>query len=308
MAHSEEGKLQQQSLYISDQGHQLHLRHIYTPHKMSQKQPGPPVLMVHGAIENGLIFYTKKGKGLACYLAEQGFDVYVIDLRGRGETIPLMKPFDSYGQTETIVNDLPLFMDFVHQRNPQPVHLMAHSWGGVLVTSMLARFPQYLSKVRSKVFFGTKRKVTALNFEALYKIRLMWQLVAPYVAKRQGFLPAKQIGFGSDDETTKSHYQSMLWTKAKPWTDSDDGFDYQQACQGLNWPPSWFIAAANDKALGHPKDVKLFMNEANHSDSKYTLLSKATGFKQDYDHINMLTDAIATGDHFPQIVQWLLAN
>lgn len=293
----------QTSLYIEDGSHQLHLRHLFSP----SKTPGQPVLMVHGAIENGLIFYSKKGKGLACYLAEQGFEVYVIDLRGRGASIPTIQPFDRYGQTETIMADLPLFIDFVFRRHTQPIHLMAHSWGGVLLTSMLARFPHYLSKVKSKVFFGTKRRVTVVNPESLLKIKLMWQWVSPMVAKRKGFLPARKIGFGSDDETIKSHQQSMLWTKTISWIDSDDNFDYQQACQNIEWPPSWFIAAINDKALGHPKDVKLFMHESAHQHSKYTLLSKAEGFLQDYDHINMLTDAKATEDHFPQIVQWLLA-
>ncbi|MFT4925277.1 MAG: alpha-beta hydrolase superfamily lysophospholipase [Phenylobacterium sp.] len=301
--------IEQQSLYIPDGAHQLHLRHVSNSNASdssdTRAKPGQPVLLVHGAIENGLIFYTKKGKGLACYLAGQGFDVYVLDLRGRGETKPRIQPFDDYGQTETIKTDLPLFIDFIYQRNPQPIHLMAHSWGGVLVTAMLARAPQYLSKVRSQVFFGTKRKIKVVNIEVLFKISLMWRLIAPVLARRVGFLPAKKIGFGSDDETIKSHSQGMHWTKSKAWIDSDDNFDYHQACADIQWPPTWFIAAVNDKALGHPKDVKGFMDEANYGEAKYTLLAKAGGFAQDYDHISMLTAAGAVDDHFVQIAQWL---
>ena len=293
--------IQQESLYIEDATHKLHLRHIYC----QSQQRGQPVLMVHGAIENGRIFYTENGKGLGCFLAQSGFDVYIIDLRGRGKTIPTIKPFDQYGQTETIITDLPLFIDFVYGQNPQPMHLIAHSWGGVLLTSMLARSPQLLSKVRSKIFFGTKRRVCALNFEVLFKITLMWQSIAPLLAKRSGFLAAKRLGFGSDDETTKSHRQSMMWTKTPQWVDEDDAFDYQQACQSIDWPPTWFIAAAKDKALGHPQDVKRFMAEANYHKADYTLLAQKTGFKKDYDHISMLTDAGAQGDHFVEIAKWM---
>ena len=133
----------------------------------------------------------------------------------------------------------------------------------------------------------------------------MWQWVLPLIAKVKGYLPAKKMDFGSDDETIKSHLQGMRWTKSDRWIDSDDCFDYQKACQAVQWPPSWFIAASNDKALGHPKDVKLFMNEANHLNAKYTLLAKSTGFAQDYDHINMLTDSNAIKDHFPLVAKWL---
>lgn len=293
--------IKQQSLYLDAGDHQLHLRHIAS----SSNPQGQPVLMVHGAIENGRIFYNEKGRGLGCYLASQGFDVYIIDLRGRGETIPPMRPFDQYGQTETIVEDLPLFFEFVHQRNSQPIHLMAHSWGGVLLTSMLARFPQLLDKVASQVFFGTKRRVGAFNLEVLLKIKFMWRFLSPKIAKRKGFLPAKKMNFGSDDETIKSHYQSMKWTKTTDWIDADDGFDYANACQQVQWPPTWFVAAVSDKALGHPDDVKRFMAEANYVDAEYVLLSKANGHAKDYDHITMLTDKAALTDHFPQVVSWL---
>ncbi len=295
--------IRQKSLYIEDHTHKLHVRHIFA----STPSHSQPVLMVHGAIENGLIFYNKKGKGLGCYLAEQGFDVYVIDLRGRGSCIPTIQPNDTYGQTEAITTDLPLFIDFVYGQNSQPMHLIAHSWGGVLLTSMLARLPQYLPKVRSQVYFGSKRRVTAINPEALFKMSVMWQRLSPLIAKYYGFLPARKVGLGSDNETIKSHLQSMQWAKrAADWIDTDDGFDYLQACQTVEWPPTWFIAAISDKALGHPKDVELFMDEAAHQDAKYTLLAKSNGYHHDYDHINMLTAPAAVSDHFPQVAQWML--
>ena len=293
--------IKQQSLYIADDKHQLHVRHIVD----DAKPQGEPVLMVHGAIENGRIFYNEKGRGLGCFLAEHGYDVYIIDLRGRGDTKPRIQPFDAYGQTETIVHDIPLFMNFVHKLNPQPMHLMAHSWGGVLLSSTLARFPELIDRVRSQVYFGTKRRVAAFNMEVLVKIKFMWRFLAPKIAKRKGYLPAEKMNFGSDDETMKSHYQSMRWTKTPSWIDEDDDFDYRAACQNITWPATWFIAAVADKALGHPDDVQRFMVEANYVDADYSLLSKAAGNQKDYDHISMLTDKAAVEDHFVEVLKWL---
>ncbi len=291
----------QRSLFIESGDHQLHVRHI----AREGCSAGQPVLMVHGAIENGRIFYNEKGRGFGPYLAEQGFDVYILDLRGRGQTIPPIAPFDEHGQSETIIEDLPLFINYVYEQNPQPMHLVAHSWGGVLLSATFARFPYLLDKVRSQVYFGTKRRVGAFNLEVLFKVKFMWRFLAPKLAKRKGYLAAKALSFGSDDETIKSHAQSMVWTKSLDWIDEHDGFDYAKACQHIQWPPTQFIAAINDKALGHPDDVKRFMAEANYVDAKYVLLAKSQGAKRDYDHISMLTDSAAREDHFSEIAHWM---
>ena len=70
-------ELLQQSLFIPCGAHQLQVRHIQPRVAVH----GEPILMVHGAIENGRIFYTESGKGLACFLARHGYQVYVADLR-----------------------------------------------------------------------------------------------------------------------------------------------------------------------------------------------------------------------------------
>lgn len=66
-----------QSLFLQASDYRLHLMHISQP-----GQRGIPVLMIHGMVEDGRIFYHPSGKGLGCYLARQGYEVYVADLRG----------------------------------------------------------------------------------------------------------------------------------------------------------------------------------------------------------------------------------
>ena len=67
--------------------------------------------MLHGAVENGKIFYSEKNKGLASYLAHHGFDVFVADLRGRGLSEPAIKKGAIHGQTESITEDIPAFIN-----------------------------------------------------------------------------------------------------------------------------------------------------------------------------------------------------
>jgi pimeloyl-ACP methyl ester carboxylesterase len=291
----------QESLFLSQGEHQLHLRHIW------QKKGGTPIFMLHGVIENGLIFYTKTGKGLACYLAEQGFDVYVADLRGRGESSPRIDENAEHGQFETITEDIPLFINYISQETQQKIHLVAHSWGGVLLASALVRFPKMTKNIRSKTCFGTKRMVTVKSLEKLLKINVFWNNLAPKLAKKKGFLDAKGYGMGSDNETEQSLVESVVWTKKSDWHDPRDDFDYFQAAKSINWPPTWHFTGSKDKVLGHATDVNLFIKESNPK-AKFTLLSKSAGNMQNYDHINILTHPNATMDHFPQLVEWLKAH
>ena len=59
-------------------GEQVHLTRFYK----NKKQLGMPVFMLHGLLEDGTAFYDENGKGLACYMAQQGYAVFTVDNRG----------------------------------------------------------------------------------------------------------------------------------------------------------------------------------------------------------------------------------
>ncbi|MDA8427849.1 MAG: alpha/beta fold hydrolase [Geobacteraceae bacterium] len=268
-------------------------------------EPGAPVLMLHGAIENGRIFYSGSGKGLAPYLARNGFDVYVADLRGRGRSTPPIGRTSRFGQTEAITQDIPAFIAAISQlRGPLPLHLVAHSWGGVLFSSVLARFPEYAQSVSSLVYFGSKRTIRVWNIQRLIQVELIWRWICPLACLITGYLPARQLGIGSDSETGRSYRQSAAWVRNDAWVD-DDGFDYGAAIRKISLPPIWYIAAHNDHVLGHPRDVRDFMVSTGRQECRYTLLSRTNGNRHDYDHISMLTHPDAEQDHFPQVLEWL---
>lgn len=289
--------MQQQSLFIEDNQHQLHVRHITTG-------SGSPVLMLHGTIENGRIFYTHKGKGLGCYLAKQGFDVYVADFRGKGLSRPTLHEDSAHGQHEMIIHDIPAFINFVYQQTNQPIHIICHSWGGVLLHSCLARFPELLNKVNKIICFGTKRSVYQKSFHKFWKVDLLWNRIAPLLAKRKGYVNAVKLKMGADNESYQFLQQCVDWVKVNPWVDPEDNFDYAQAASTAQWPDIWHITGVNDDLLGHIDDVKAFIKESS-PQAKISLLSKANGYKCDYDHINILTASEAVEDHFIEVAHWL---
>lgn len=281
----------------------MHLRHLWVD------PSGPPILFVHGSIENGRIFYSSSGRGLAPFLARRGFDCYVADLRGRGASRPPISRGSHYGQTEAIVGDLSAFAQAIRQRRGGVrQHWVAHSWGGVLLSSHLARFPERIASVGSLTYFGVKRRVLVQNLARWALIDLGWRGVHTLIAAVVGYLPARRLGFGSDNETRRSHAQCRAWVRDGPWIDPGDGFDYEGALQKVSLPRCLYLAAARDPCLGNPRDVEAFIAESGRHEHHFRLLSSGSGSLHDYDHISMLTHPDAEQDHFPLVCGWIASG
>lgn len=278
----------------------LHMMRIYS-------DPfGPPVLMLHGAIENGRIFYNEEGRGLGPYLARNGFDVYAADLRGRGDSTPHVSRSSTFGQTESITEDIPAYMNrIIELRGDVPQHWVCHSWGGVLATAHLLRFPENISSVKSLVYFGTKRRVSVCNFHRLIYIDLVWRYGFSLISRIFGYVPARSFGVGTDDESCGSHAGCVRWVEERNWIDPVDGFNYGRAAEFVTLPPALYFAALNDMSLGHRSDVTDFINESGKHLYKYILLSRRNGNLHDYDHVSMITHKDAPSDHFPEVLRWL---
>lgn len=280
-------------------GANLHLQRIYSdPSK-------PAVLCLHGAFDSGRVFYNRKfDRGLAPFLSKY-FDVYILDLRGHGKSTPAVGPKSYFGMHENICEDIPIALDeIIARKNRQPVSVVNHSDGSVLFYSALARQGKYSEKIRRIVSIGSKRVICARNLQKLFAIDLVWYRLAPLVVRFVGYLPAKKLKIGSENDTRAFTEQRMKWHKGGEWKDPVDGFDYANAFSMQGKPKGLFIAAKNDPYLGNTSDVKKFMAEVNGPDDQFMLVSKDTGFKHDYDHASIITHRDAK-EVFDKVLDWI---
>ena len=280
-------------------GDRLHLRRIFAD------PGGKPVFLLHGFIENGRIFYTENGKGYAPFLARQGYDVFVADCRGQGQSTPRIGAQSDFGQQEFMTEEMPAFLELIKSlKGDQPVHWGAHSWGGVMLLSFLARYtpPQ---PVASMVFFGTKRRISVRNWPWFVSIFIFWDRVFPLIIRRKGYLDVVKYRFGADNESKGDYEETQVWVKRKDWIHWRDGFDFRAALKEMQLPPILYFAGKKDRVLGNPKDVRILAEETGEQDYKVQLLSKANGNAVDYSHINMLTHKSGPEDHFPDAVAWM---
>jgi predicted alpha/beta hydrolase len=299
-----EQEIRQESIFIElNPTDKLHLKRIFV------SQGGPVVFMLHGSIENGKIFYSSSGKGLAPYLARNGYDVFIADLRGRGQGTPKFSRNSRTGQTESITEEIPAFLNEIQKlRGNTLQHWIGHSWGGIILLSFFLRFAHYRPLVKSMVFFGTRRSITVFNLKKLININFFWFFFARILTFFYGYLPAVKFGFGSDNESRKSHKQSIPWVKGKPWVDQQDSFDYGGEIKKAGLPPLLFLTGSSDTDLGNQIDVNNFVREVGNEKSEFRLISKEKGFLHDYGHIDILTHPDSVGDHFPLVLKWFESN
>ena len=286
------------SYFIPHNDEFLHLKRFYT------HSGGDPVFMLHGSMENGKIFYSKSMKGLAPFLAEKGFDVFVADMSGRGRSMPPIDKGNRSSQTTAILSEIPLLTSYIARvKDNQAQHWVAHSWGGVLMLAYVARFGG--QGIASMSFFATKRRIAVVHAERIFKVDLVWNFVGKILSKFYGFFPSKDLKIGSDNEPRNFHKQVIKWVYSKDWLDPEDGFDYHEAFKKINLPPTLYLAAKNDRYLGNPSDVKDLMLEVGNSADQFILLSRENGHLHDYDHINILTNPDAGFDQFIVVEKWM---
>ena len=265
------------------------------------------VFLVHGSIEDSRIFFSKSGKGLAPFLAREGYEVFCADLRGRGKSTPAVSKQWDQTQHDCILNDLPKFIDYARpESNDVPFFLGAHSWGGVLLLAWWARFGQDYP-IAGFIFFGVKRRLKVNSLRKFLVVRLVWQLVGETATRLAGFFPARQLKMGSQNEPRSIYRDTSRWVNSKNWTDHIDSFDYQKTYRekGASLPPSMWFAGYKDHVLGHPLDVQRTVEETHSPDTEFILLGKHCGHLHDYNHINMLTHPEAPEDHFQVMLKWL---
>lgn len=293
-------KITEELLQINHADFSLHIKRFY-----HNQICAIPVVLIHGAIENGKIFYSKSHKGLAPFLAKQGYDVFVADLRGRGKSIPKIDKHQTFGMYDVINEDLPLIQKKVEELKPGQQQIwMGHSWGGVMILSFIAKH-KIQDKISKMVFFATKRRITVLSLKKFWMIDIMWRIFGKIIAWKYGFVPAEKFGFGSDSETKNAYYETDPWVKRKGAWIGKDGFDYANALKEIKLPPLLSVTGIKDNVLGHEKDCRLMLEEIEMKNYEFKVLGKKYGHKEDYDHISILTSRYADEDHFKMIVEWL---
>jgi pimeloyl-ACP methyl ester carboxylesterase len=256
-----------------------------------------PVVLIHGSYSMRSFWVSDKGVGLGVYLADQGFDVWIPELRGHGLS-PKGESFSQITAEDQIRYDLPAIQDAVFAMTQTPAFWIGHSFGGLFLLAALSVGWLQHDQVVSIVTFGSQISFgdTYLKFPPV-----AWALSA--ILKMAGNFPAPKLGLGPEVESAGTMIETIRWKQFRgKWT-SSEGVSYWDGLANIKMPVLTY-AAADDKN-DPPAGCRKIHKRLGSIDKMFMVLGKDNGFSKDYDHVGMVVSKEAQEEVWPDLAGWL---
>ena len=271
---------------------------------------GTPVLMLADFMEDSEVFFPKlltsrfEDKcGIAPMLAAAGYDVFILDLRGKGRSWPAVSTSASWGLHQAILEDIPQHLSAVARLRPGcPQIWLGKGLGSVLFTSTYARLDVLPVKVLGMVHLAAGRRTHLLNMRK--SLRAMAWRGAQIVS---GFFFGRVTGalLGRSQESRKLAREWREWSIATDWVDPEDQFDFRRALARKALPPSLYLCPQSNSRPGDLADCRLWLEELGAHDARVLPISRSAGNRHNYSAFSLLNHRDAMVDHLPDLQAWL---
>ena len=251
---------------------------------------GSPVIVTHGTFSN-----VDTVIDLGLYLANQGFDCWLLEWGGHGKSIA---PSKLNNFEYPAFNDAQEAIQFVLKHtNQKKLYWVSHSGGGHLALMKLGRNPQTQFEIAGLVIMGAQATDAAIGLKNKTNAVILW-----IITKLLGRIPKTLIPLGNEGEPTSLLAQWSGWNLRQKWL-GKDGFDYMKALEKISIP-ALVIAGIKDDIAPATGCRKLY-DSLGSSDKSWLLCSLEAGFSKDYTHGQLIRGTTAKRELFPKIDEWL---
>ncbi len=257
-----------------------------------------PAILVHGTYTNRHFWISPKGIGMGAYLAEQGVDVWIPELRGHGLS-PKEENFSAITAQDQIYYDLPAIQDYVFRQTRTPAFWIGHSFGGLFIIAALSAKRLSQDRLKGMVTLGSQ---ISLGDRYLKIPPIAWALAG--LLRVIGHLPSPTFGLGPEIEPAGVIIETIRWKKLYgQWTDIN-GFSYWDGLNDIRVPVLTYAAARdrNDPAEG----CRRIHDAYGSVDKIFILLGRTNRFSKDYDHVGMVVSREARTEVWPDIAGWMM--
>ena len=251
----------------------------------------PPVLLTHGTFSN-----AKVCERFASFLADHGFDCWILELRGHGQS----QRGERKPDFECLANfDVPAAMEAVRRwTGKSHTFLVGHSGGGLVFLMHLARHPEAGKQVKGVVTLASQATEAGTTLSSRIKI-------AGFAAINNllGFLPGPALGLGPEDEFRGVMNQWFRWNWSRRWC-GRDGFDYADALGHVD-VPTLVLAGAGDRFIAPVRGCQRLYDLLGSHDKQLAICGKSAGFAEDYGHTRIIASRAARREIWPTILTWM---
>lgn len=311
-----------------EDGVELALKRFVTRHPRPRNLP---VLCVHGLGADSFNFDAPAPHGLGCALADHGFDVWAVDLRGAGRSVVPAQRHAEINFDHFVRRDVPAVLAHMRQVSGKNEFLwIGHSMGGmVLYASLAAGLGQ---QIRAGITLGSPlgfphrwdcapifrhvhglgtylnglpvrralRWFTPLCMSDLEPASHLWAVrdnVDVELCRRMLFMAVQDVPKGLA-------LQFRDWIHHDAFRSADLALDYRARLAGVRTPV--LVVCGPEDRLGVPVAVRRATELLPHH--RWLELSVTAGFSTNYGHIDMLFGHRAPAEVFPHLIQFLVEH
>jgi len=301
-------------------------------HRHQGKGRKHPVLLVHGLASNyANMDFPIKDLSLARYLSRNGFDAWIVDLRGSGlSKKALFKRFKWYFE-DYLHKDIPAAVEKVlKETQSDKFHWVGHSLGGLLAFPYMQTLNKH-DLVQSLITIASP--VTTANRPGYFKhtgrldgfLKVMPRLPYKTLSKFASYFADSILGlkdqvlFSKENMTreilttifrnaVESVPSSLIlqihdWLRHNYFGSRDRKVDYSQGMDMIT-APILMIAGTID-TFTPMADMRLAFRKFRKAKKSLLVFGKSRGHRHDYGHVDLILGKNAPKEVFPHILKWL---
>ena len=257
---------------------------------------GVPVVLVHGSYCKRNFWVSSKGIGLGAALALEGFEVWIPELRGHGNS-PKTDAYRTFSADDHICKDLPAIQKAVLGRTGVPAFWIGHSFGGLHLTGALSLGVLSQDAIRGFVTLGSQ---IAYGDDYLKIPPIAWGM--QQLLRVLGVFHAPRFGLGPEVEPAAEVIEVINWKKRGGRWMAKDGRLFEDGLPDISIPNLSFAGKA-DKG-DPPEGCQLIFDALGSKDKTFIVLARENGFCEDYGHVEMVVSKQAKKEVWPLIASW----
>ena len=286
-----------------------------------------PVLVCHGISSNTHTWALGPGRDFGDYLARQGFDAFLVDLRGHGASGPAEPDtsLDTYAQY-----DVPAAIGAaLASTGAERAVWVGHSMGGLVLVAYLESEPDPplvgAVTVASPLDWRGSDRLTAVIREGLGLLSgrgpLPTRSVAAFYAQWDGELPLHldqivyapdnmarpvladmmRIGLSPIQSGVRRQFRRTM--QAGRFVSADGERDYLAGAAEITTP--FLVIAGRADHLSPPERTVTFFDQLGSRDKTWRVFGLDHGDHADYGHVDLCNGDHAEQDVYPVIADWL---
>ena len=310
----------------------LTLEHLPAKPAVSKKYP---VIFVHGFMANRKSVKVAEKKSLAYQLQRQGYDVWLLDLRGREDARRVGwfsgKHTYTYSLDDYVRHDLDRAISFVTEQTGRPkVNVIGHSMGGLIPYIAIGTYNE--SRIANLVTIASPGMMTPANRGVTFMYKMKGGMVMfpvmpietlshtagffhmPPIPKEVAItlynpknlsnkVENKLMRKGVNNVSKKVLHQFIRAIQTGSMYSADGKINYTKNLVNIKIPVL-AIAGRKDNFVT-TSNVRYTYSKIGSADKTMKIIGRATGARSDYGHTDLVVGKRVHKEVNPIIINWL---